>query len=863
VLSDLSAPTPLPYDRPPAQVHTTQSAAHLQFQLEEEESIRLREFSQRNGLTINTVVQGSWALLLSRYSGQRDVCFGATVSGRPADLPGTDEAAGIFINTLPVRVEVGDTAYVVPWMQELQSAQAEARRFGHLPLTQLHTWSGVCGGVNLFDSIVVYQNVPVSDAVAHGLQLRELEIIQTTNYPLSLVVSPDRRLSMQLGYDPAFFDAVTVGRMVGHLLVLLEGIAAGPDRRLGELPMLTDVEARQVLVEWNATERAVAPATLSELFEAQVARTPQNTAVVFEGGSLSFAELEARANQLAHYLIELGVGPEQVVALALPRSLEIVIAQLAAAKVGAAFLPMDPAYPLERISFMLTDARPMVMVTLTELVPPLPCPDGMVVLAVDQPAVVSALGAMSTQAPVGGDRKSPLLMEHPAYVIYTSGSTGRPKGVVVSHAGLASFAAAEADRFAVQPGDRVLQFSSPTFDASVLELCMSLPVGAALVVPPPGPLLGEQLAQILAEHRVTHALIPPAALATVPADVAATRLADFTTLIVGGDTCTAELVNRWAPGRRMINAYGPTESTVVSTWSEPLTPGPIPPIGRPIWNTKVYVLDRTLRPVPVGVPGELYVAGTGLARGYLNRPGLTAQRFVANPFDSPGQRMYRTGDVVRWNRHGELEFEGRADDQIKIRGFRIEPGEIEAVLRRQPHIDQALVIAQEQTPGTKRLVAYVVPAPGTAVEFPTLREHVASALPDYMVPSAFVTLDQLPLNPNGKLDRRALPAPDYMIDTPHGYVAPRTSVERTLAKIWSEVLGLKKISIEDNFFELGGDSIRSLLITSRVKATFDVPLTPRDVLTAGDIAALAELIEEEILLGLERIAFGDDCTNES
>jgi amino acid adenylation domain-containing protein/non-ribosomal peptide synthase protein (TIGR01720 family) len=839
-LSNIS-PLELPTDRPRPVVRTSVGATH-KFTVPAGIAKQLRETARAKDTMLFTTLVAACQVLLARYSNQEDITVGTVTSGR--NRPELEGLIGFFVNAVVLRSTVDGMRSFNDFLTDVKDSVLDAFAHDDVPFERLvdAVQNERDASRNpLFDVMVTLQNSQRTLPEFPGLRVEKVDLArQAANFDITIEFQEQNDgLSGEFEYNTDLFELATVQRMVGHLLVLLEGIAAGPDRRLGELPMLTDVEARQVLVEWNATERAVAPATLSELFEAQVARTPQNTAVVFEGGSLSFAELEARANQLAHYLIELGVGPEQVVALALPRSLEIVIAQLAAAKVGAAFLPMDPAYPLERISFMLTDARPMVMVTLTELVPPLPCPDGMVVLAVDQPAVVSALGAMSTQAPVGGDRKSPLLMEHPAYVIYTSGSTGRPKGVVVSHAGLASFAAAEADRFAVQPGDRVLQFSSPTFDASVLELCMSLPVGAALVVPPPGPLLGEQLAQILAEHRVTHALIPPAALATVPADVAATRLADFTTLIVGGDTCTAELVNRWAPGRRMINAYGPTESTVVSTWSEPLTPGPIPPIGRPIWNTKVYVLDRTLRPVPVGVPGELYVAGTGLARGYLNRPGLTAQRFVANPFDSPGQRMYRTGDVVRWNRHGELEFEGRADDQIKIRGFRIEPGEIEAVLRRQPHIDQALVIAQEQTPGTKRLVAYVVPAPGTAVEFPTLREHVASALPDYMVPSAFVTLDQLPLNPNGKLDRRALPAPDYMIDTPHGYVAPRTSVERTLAEIWAEVLGVERVGVEDNFFQLGGDSILSIQVVSRARQAA-LPLASKDIFlhqTIGELAA--------------------------
>ncbi|MGH8967395.1 MAG: amino acid adenylation domain-containing protein, partial [Actinomycetes bacterium] len=350
---------------------------------------------------------------------------------------------------------------------------------------------------------------------------------------------------------------------------------------------------------------------------------------------------------------------------------------------------------------------------------------GSTVLVLDDPVVVAECDRTPDHAVTDADRTAPLLLGHPAYVIYTSGSTGQPKGVVVSHAGLASFSAAEVDRYVVMAGDRVLQLSSPSFDASVLELCMSLPAGAALVVAPPGPLVGENLAEVLAEEQVTHALIPPAALATVPEDVAENGLPEFRTVVVGGDVCSAELVARWAPGRRLINSYGPTESTVVTTWSDPLAAGAAPTIGRPIWNTRVYVLDRELRPVPVGVAGELYITGVGLARGYLNRAGLTAQRFVANPFGPAGSRLYRSGDLVRWLPGGELEFLDRADEQIKIRGFRIEPGEIETVLRRHPEVAAAVVVAWGDQAGTKRLAAYVVPVDGGPVDGGELRALVA------------------------------------------------------------------------------------------------------------------------------------------
>ncbi|MGH3845768.1 MAG: amino acid adenylation domain-containing protein, partial [Pseudonocardiaceae bacterium] len=877
-LAGFEARTPLPYLQPPAQTYSTGSSQWYRRQCSEADTAALAGFAQRHGLTVNALVQGAWALLLSRYSGERDVCFGATVSDRPADLPGVEDITGMFINTLPVRAQVRRDAGVLTWLRELQAAQADSRRFGFVPLTQIQTWSECPGGDHLFDSIVVFENYPINDeeAAAHGLAVRELQSIESTNYPLTIVVSPRRQLSVEFGYDAGAVDAGLIERMSGHFLGVLTALAADPGARCGDIDILTERQRCQLLVEWNDTARDVPVATLAELVQAAVARTPAAPAVVSDGGVITFAELDARANRLARLLIAHGAGPERIVALALPRSVDIVVAQLAVAKAGAAFLPIDPAYPAERIAFMLADAAPVLILTLTALAPHLPpggpdmetyrgyetpkspdmspCRERGTVLVLDDPVTVAAVAGMAAWALTDADRWSPLSAAHPAYVIYTSGSTGRPKGVVVSSEGLANFAAAEAEHFIVGPGDRVLQFSSPSFDASVLELCMSLPSGAALVVPPPGPLLGEALAELLARHRITHALIPPVALATVPADLAATGLPEFTTVIVGGEACTADLVARWAPGRRMINAYGPTESTVVATWSLALTPGGTPPIGAPIPNTRTYVLDGALRPVPVGVPGELYVAGAGLARGYLRRPGLTAARFVANPFGSPGARMYRTGDRVRWTPDDQLEFLGRADAQVKIRGFRVEPGEIEAVLRRHPDVDDAVVLARTDSAGIARLVGYLVPIADRTPELAQLRALLAGSLPDYMQPSVLLALDEWPLTPNGKLDRKALPAPT---EAPRaGYTAPRTDTERVLAQIWSDVLAVDSVGVEDNFFELGGDSVRSVLIIMRIKTAFDVILTPRDVLSTRSISALADVVEDAILSELERIAFG-------
>ncbi|HEX3788440.1 MAG TPA: amino acid adenylation domain-containing protein, partial [Pseudonocardiaceae bacterium] len=844
-LAGLTAPTPLPFDRQPAPGQSTRSADWLTVELSAAESDQLERFARNQRLTLNTVLAGMWGLALSRYAGQADICFGATVSGRPAELPGADTSIGIFINTVPVRLDVTGGAPVVEWLRAVQDRQSAARTVDFVALGRIQERSELPGGVNLFDSIMVFENYPISADMASGqdLRLRELQALETTNYPLTVVVSPGRRLSVEFGYDPALFDATTARRLAGHLTQLLRQLAAGPVGTLDQLDVLTESERAALVGGWRPGIDAVR--TLPALFEAQVARTPDLPAVRSAAGPISYAELDRRANRLAHLLIARGAGPERVVALALPRSVDIVVAQLAVAKSGAAFLPVDPEYPAERIAFMLADADPVLVISTAELAAGLPTD----VLLID------ASAGQPEHAPTDADRRSALHPTAAAYLIYTSGSTGRPKGVLVPHAGLASFAAAEVDRFAVQPGDRVLQFSSPSFDASVLELCMSVLAGASLVVPPAGPLLGRQLAGVLAGQHVTHALIPPAALATVPA----VELPEFRTVVVGGDACSAELVARWAPGRRMINAYGPTEATVVSTWSEPLVPGRTPPIGRPIANSTAYVLDPALRPVPVGIAGELYVTGVGLARGYHRQAGLTAERFLADPFGAPGSRMYRTGDVVRRTAEGELEFVGRADHQVKIRGFRIELGEIETALLAHPGVGEAVVVARADETSEKRLVGYVRPAAGAAAPEPgELYLFLARSLPAYLVPSAIVSLAEFPLSPNGKLDRDALPAPTRDALPQVGYQPPGTEAEQVLAEIWAEVLDATRVGIADDFFQLGGDSLRSLHITGRANAVFDTDLTPRDVLGARTVRGLAAVVEEKILADIERLAFGDD-----
>ncbi|MFD7409657.1 amino acid adenylation domain-containing protein [Streptomyces sp. NPDC059866] len=575
--------------------------------------------------------------------------------------------------------------------------------------------------------------------------------------------------------------------------------------------------------------------TAPTLFEARVAETPDAAAVLSADGSTvySYGELNARANRLARLLVERGVGPEQLVALALPRSPELIVAVLAVWKAGAAYLPIDTGYPAERIRFMLEDARPALVLSHTTLASL--WADGTPTAFLDDAAVQDRLADAET----AGLATAPD-PEHPAYVIYTSGSTGVPKGVVVAHAGLVNLVASSGPELGLGPGSRVLQFASPSFDAATWDWSLALLSGAALVVADTEELApGEALTRVLRAAGVTYCMVPPSALSVMDAaDVPAS-----TTVVVGGEACGPDVAGRWSVGRRMVNAYGPTEATVCATLSRPLSGAVVPPIGRPIGNVRAYVLDGGLSPVPPGVPGELYVAGAGLARGYLNRPGLTAERFVADPYGPAGSRMYRTGDLVRWSSDGTLQFLGRADDQVKLRGFRIELGEIEAALTSCPGVAVAAAVIREDRPGDRRLVGYVVPETAGGAEPAAIRGQLAGRLPEYLVPAAVVVVDALPLMPNGKLDRKALPAPDYSGTSASSARAPRDAREEILAGLFAEVLGLDQVGVDDGFFELGGHSLLAMRLIGRVRAVLGTDLAIRDLFAAPTVAALAQVVQ--------------------
>ncbi len=842
-LEGFIAPTPLVVGRPiEGLVGQEERYDEQDTRLSAATTAALQSLARQHGLTLSTLVQGAWALLLSRYSDEEDVVFGATVSGRPADLPESELMIGLFINTLPVRVQIASDAPVVDWLQGLQVELVQMRQYEYSPLVQIHGWSQVPRGVPLFESILVFENYPVDTAMREqegSLTVEKLHSFEQTNYPLTVVAGPGEELLLRIVYDCRRFEADTIGRMLGHLGALLDGIAADPGGPVSALPLLTQAERPQLLATWNDTNKLYPlDGCVHELFEAQVGRQPDAIAVTFNGESLSYAELNRQANRLAHYLRKLGVGPEVLVGLCVEPSWAMVVGALGILKAGGAYVPIDPSYPEERLSFVLEDTRSPVLLTQARLTPKLPL-NRVRVICLDRDW--GAIAEESAQNPMSG-----VAVQNLAYVIYTSGSTGRPKGVQIGHAGLLNLVFWHRRVFVVSQETRATQIAGPGFDASVWEVWPYLTAGASIHIPSDEiRALPDKLRDWLVSEAITISFLPtPLAESIILLDWSSGSA--LQTLLTGGD----KLYGYPSPKLlfELVNNYGPTEDSVVTT------SGPVPAkdradmapsIGCPIDNTQVYVLDSHLRPVPVGVPGELHIGGVGLSRGYLDRPELTGEKFIPHPFSGePGARLYKTGDLVRYRADGNLEFLGRIDHQVKIRGLRIELGEIEVVLRGHPAVREVAVLAWEEVDGDKRLVAYLVPDQYLAPSVSELRDFLKKKLPAYMIPSAFIMLEALPLTPNGKVDRKALPAPEPAgFGLEAAYVAPRTPEEEIVASLWAGVLGIERVGVHDNFFELGGHSLLATQLISRVRKTFQVEVPLRDLFEAPTVAGLVQRMQ--------------------
>ncbi|MFG1670715.1 amino acid adenylation domain-containing protein [Streptomyces sp. Y7] len=836
----------LPTDRPRPAV-ASQAGDRVEFAIGAELHQRLRELARSTDTTLHMVLQAALAALLTRLGAGEDIPVGSPIAGRTDDA--TDQLVGFFVNTLVLRTDTGGDPTFRRLLGRVRATDLAAYTHQDLPFERLVEALNPTRSLAhhpLFQVVLALQNAAPRPGDAAGLPALPGGLVVSGLGGTATAAKVDlgfsvverraednaaRGITGVLDYSTDLFDRGTAQSLADRFVRILADAAARPDSPLSRLDVLGAEERRRVLHQWNATAKDLAPTTLPEIFERHVRQRPLAEALVVEGAVLTYAELNSRANRLARLLVARGAGPERLVALALPRSVELAVAVLAVAKAGAAYVPLDPGHPAERITGTLSDAAPVALVTSGGVAAGLPGTD-VPTLLLDSSGTAEQLARADADDLTDADRLSPLRPQHPAYVIYTSGTTGRPKGVTVTHAGLPGLVDIFTGQCAAGPGSRVLHHLSPGFDGAFWELTMGLLTGATLVVAPPGLTPGRELAGLAVRESVTHAAITPGVLQLIPEGALPAGM----TLVVAAESCPPELVKRWSSGRLMLNSYGPTEATVCATMSRPLA-GPVaPPIGSPIADTAVYVLDGALQPVAPGVPAELYVQGPGLARGYLGRPALTASRFVPSPFGAPGGRMYRTGDLVRWNTDGQLEYLGRTDTQVKLRGMRVEPAEIEAVVARRPGVRQAAVLVREDTPGDRRLVGYVVPEDGAVVDGAALRAQIRDVLPEYMVPAAFVVLDRLPLTANGKLDHRALPAPEFRAG---GGRAPRSPREETLCRLFAEVLRLDLMGPDDGFFDLGGHSLLAVRLVERIRAELGVEVAVRDLFAAPSAAELA------------------------
>jgi amino acid adenylation domain-containing protein len=857
-LKGFSAPTPLSVEKPggiPASKGEMEEEYEEQaISLSEEMTGALVSLAREHQLTLNTLVQGAWAMLLSRYSGEQDVVFGITVAGRPPELAGVESMVGLFINTLPVRVRVNAQDSLLSWLRELQDQQIELRQYEYSPLVQVQGWSDMPRGLPLFESLLVFENYPMDTSLQQrleNLEISNLRKIERTNYPLTVLAVPGASLALTISYDSVRFDSTTIKRMLGHLRRLLEGIISNSSQRLLEIPLLTTDEQRQLLEEWNQTgvdyPREVC---LHELFEEQAERTPETVALVFEDQQLSYRELNRRANRLAHHLQAVGVGAETVVGIMMERSVEMVVGLLGILKAGGCYLPLDAEYPGERLSFMLDEASVRVLLTqerFCELVQELSGRQLEVLyLDVDQ-----SLNPGETRAKeLSKNPGSVVRGENPAYLIYTSGSTGHPKGVLNTHEGICNRLLWMQDAYRLTAADSVLQKTPYSFDVSVWEFFWPLMSGARLVLARPG---GHQdaayLVRLIAQEQITTLHFVPSMLQVFLSEHGLENCRSLRQVMCSGEALSYELQERFFArfDASLHNLYGPTEAAVdVTYWScERKSERHLVPIGKPIANIQVYILDQHLRPVPVGVAGHLHIGGIGLARGYWDRPELTAEKFIPHPFSrTPGARLYRTGDRARSLSDGAVEYLGRLDYQVKVRGFRIELGEIEALLVQHESVRESVALVREETPGEPRLVAYVVPENGSVPPASELRGYLRERLPEYMLPAAFVELAALPLTPNGKIDRAALPVPEFggaMEDD--GRASFFNPLEEVVAGIWAEVLKLDRVSSHDNFFELGGHSLLAVKVISRLRTIMHLEVPVRALFESPTVYGFTKRIE--------------------
>ncbi|HEV2828701.1 MAG TPA: amino acid adenylation domain-containing protein [Pyrinomonadaceae bacterium] len=856
-LEGFSSSNKLPIDKASGQLPSAiEEFAEKQITLSAAFTNELSSCAKRNHLTISTILQAAWAVVLSRYSATNDVLFGITVAGRPYELPGIEKLVGLLINTLPLRIQIVPEEPCLSTLQKVRNTVSGLLEHEQSSLTKIQQWCDAPRNLPLFETLVVFENFAGSgssfelNGPLHHLKSH----LSRTNYPLTLVVDPAAELQLQMVYDAARFDADAIERLLSHLGNVLEAMIANIEQPVASLNLLSAAETKTLLLDWNGgqKESSLTPEAkpISRLFELQVKRTPHAIAVVHQSRQLTYAELNARANKLAHHLRKLGVGHGSLVGVCVERSIQMLVAVLAILKAGGAYLPLDPTYPKSRLDFMLTDGAVKLLITNDQLLQALPDYNDTIVCLDKHADLID--GSSDENLPEAANE------DDLAYVIYTSGSTGNPKGTMIEHRSIVNFIEAASQEYAISPSDRVLQFASLCFDTSAEEIFPALTTGATVVLRTDAMLSSARdFLQACGEFEITVLDLPTAYWHELADELTTDnlRLPDSLRLVIlGGEKAMPERLASWRrranAAVRLINTYGPTETTVVATIcdlakeAEESSSDSDVPIGRPLRNTLVYILDPDLRPVPIGVPGELYIGGAGVARGYLHRPELTAEKFITNPFgDVRAPRLYKTGDLVRYRSDSNLEFLSRIDNQVKIRGFRVETGEIEQAIRSHALVSDVIVLVEEDVAGDKRLPAYVVAAQAEQPTTTELREFLSTKLPAYMLPSAFVMIENFPLLPNGKIDRQALPllkperrSPDVAV------AAPRSPLEESVAKVWREVLKLEQVGINDNFFELGGHSLLGAKLISNLRRSLNCELSLIDVFRSPTIERLTEVI---------------------
>ncbi|MEG3973727.1 amino acid adenylation domain-containing protein [Microcoleus sp. herbarium8] len=860
----------LPTDRPRPPIQSFRGKTHI-FRLDEKLINGLEEVTRTTGTTLYKLMLTAFFVLLYRYTNQEDILVGSPMLGRSGrDFKGV---VGYFVNPAVLRASISGNLTFQDLLAQVSTQVKAAQKHQDYPfpllVEQLQPQRDPSRSPLFQVSFTWQKQRWCESGKGLGLKMEPYPLGHQRGASFDLDV-----MMMEMGevllagwqYNTDLFDGATIARMAGHFQTLLEGIVTNPKQKISELPLLTPNERHQLLVEWNNTwAEYPQDKCIHQLFEAQVEQSPDAVAVVFEEEQLTYRELNAKANQLAHYLRSLGVGPEVLVGICVERSFEMLVGILGILKAGGAYVPIDPNYPSERLAFMLEDSSVPMLLIQEKLEEKLP-PHSARVISLDSDW--EEIVAYSEENPCSGVKSNNV-----AYVIYTSGSTGKPKGVLIEHRSLVNYTTVASAEYGIQECDRILQFSSISFDVSAEEIYTSLISGATLVLRTDSMLDSvEGFLQKCNNWKITVLAIPTAYWHELTTFLSQEKVAiapSLRLIIIGGEKALPERLKTWfeCVGQqvRLVNNYGPTETTVGATIYELSTADATLrelPIGRPLGNVQTYILDENRQPLPIGIPGELHIGGAGLARGYLNRPELTDERFIPNPFsDSPSDRLYKTGDLVRYLSDGNIEYLGRIDDQVKIRGFRVEIGEIEAALSQHPNLLSVAVALREDIPGQKSLVAYIVPVQESAPTVSELRDFLKQQLPDYMIPNAFVSLPALPITPNGKVDRRVLPAPDIksLIQTLE-FVAPQTPTEELVASIWKKVLGVEQASINDNFFELGGHSLLATQVVSQLNSSLGLHLPLSKLFELPTVASLSSYIDATLWTSenLENINTSDE-----